>query len=192
MLTIAGGVILGVIGLWLIFALIGTISENIEEIAQGCALVIGLLVVLGFALWLDSEWPEIDWTKTAFAAVGLLLATILVMGLFLGSPIFKKSQTEKSSSKLKKNLSPPEHRPEQANYSDPPAPPEKRDMAATQNTDEPVSEETEEEWKFRVARELRISREGKQSIAPKQNFPDDDVKEILSEYLKWKDKKSDR
>lgn len=192
MLTIAGGVILGVIGLWLIFALIGTISENIEEIAQGCALVIGLLVVLGFALWLDSEWPEIDWTKTAFAAVGLLLATILVMGLFLGSPIFKKSQTEKSSSKLKKNLSPPEHRPEQANYSDPSAPPEKRDMAATQNTDEPVSEKTEEEWRFRVARELRISREGKQSIAPKQNFPDDDVKEILSEYLKWKDKKSDR
>jgi hypothetical protein len=192
MLTIAGGVILGVIGLWLIFALIGTISENIEEIAQGCVLVIGLLVVLGFALWLDSEWPEIDWTKTAFAAVGLLLATILVTGLFLGSPILKKSQTEKSSSKLKKNLSSPEHCPEPANYSDPPAPPDKRDMAATQNTDEPVSEETEEEWTFRVARELRISREGKQSIAPKQNFPDDDVKEILSEYLKWKDKKSDR
>jgi hypothetical protein len=49
MITIAGGVILGVIGLVVIGAIISWMSENAEVVGIGCAGIIGLAVL--YALW---------------------------------------------------------------------------------------------------------------------------------------------
>ena len=90
MLTIAGGVILGVLGLLAIIAAMGIIAENAEEIASGCAVIVGLLIVIGVWAWLDSEWPEIDWIKTALAAIGVALAILIAFGLLLDTPLAKR------------------------------------------------------------------------------------------------------
>ena len=99
MLAIAGGVIIGFLGLWAILALIGTIAENGEEIAQGCAFILGLLVIIGFGVWLDSEWPEIDWMKTAVAALGILFAIGVAIGHFYDSPLGEKLRSKKTKPK---------------------------------------------------------------------------------------------
>jgi hypothetical protein len=96
MLTIAGGVILGVLGLLAIIVVIGVIAENAEEITAGCAVIIGLLVVIAVWAWLDSEWPEIDWIKTAFAVIGGALAILIAFGLLLDTPLAKSMRSRNS------------------------------------------------------------------------------------------------
>jgi hypothetical protein len=90
MLAIAGGIILGVIGLLAILWLVGAVIENQEEVAQGCAFIVGLLFIIGIGAWLDSEWPEINWIKTAFAAIGCLFAALMAVALFHDSPLLQK------------------------------------------------------------------------------------------------------
>ena len=90
MLAIAGGIILGVIGLLAILWLVGAVIENQEEVAQGCAFIVGLLVIIGIGAWLDSEWPEINWIKTAFAAIGCLFAALMAFAFFHDSPLLLK------------------------------------------------------------------------------------------------------
>ena len=96
MLTIAGGVILGVLGLLAIIAAMGIIAENAEEIAAGCAVIVGLLIVIGVWAWLDSEWPEIDWIKTALAVIGGALAILVAIGLLIDTPLAKRMRSKNS------------------------------------------------------------------------------------------------
>ena len=59
MLAIAGGVTLGILGVIAILWLVSAVIENQAEVAQGCALILGLIVIIGVWVWLDNEWPEI-------------------------------------------------------------------------------------------------------------------------------------
>lgn len=118
MLTIAGGVILGVLGLWAIIALVGMIAENTEEIAAGCAVIIGLLIVIGVWAWLDSEWPEIDWIKTALALAGGALAILVAIGLLLDTPLAKRMLAKKSAAPLHPNKIIQPKRPMEGVYED--------------------------------------------------------------------------
>jgi hypothetical protein len=92
MLTIAGGVILGVIGLWVILAIAGVILSSLEEIAAGCIVIIGFLAIIGVFVWLDSEWPEIDWFRTALAGMGLLFSAFIAFIAILDFPVLKKTK----------------------------------------------------------------------------------------------------
>ena len=97
MLTIAGGVILGVLGLLAIIAAMGIIAENAEEIAAGCAVIVGLLIIIGVWAWLDSEWPQIDWIKTALAVIGGALAILIAIGLLIDTPLAKRMWRKSST-----------------------------------------------------------------------------------------------
>jgi hypothetical protein len=101
MLVIAGGIILGVIGLLAILWLVGAVIENQEEIAQGCAFIVGLLIIIAIGAWLDSEWPEINWINTALAVVGCLFAALMAFALLHDSPLFRK-KTDKEPPKIRK------------------------------------------------------------------------------------------
>jgi hypothetical protein len=118
MLTIAGGIILGVLGLWVIIAIMGMIADNTEEIAGGCAVIIGLLIVIGIWAWLDSEWPEIDWIKTALALIGGALAILVAIGLVLDTPLAKRMLSRKSDVSPHPNIIIQPKRPMEGVYED--------------------------------------------------------------------------
>ena len=92
MLEIAGGVILGGLGIMLIIWLIGLISENADEVAAGCGLVLAALAVFGVWYFLDSEFPEIDWIKTALAFFGVIILLFFGYAYYIEN---KPKMTEK-------------------------------------------------------------------------------------------------
>lgn len=92
MLEIAGGVILGGLGIILILWLIGLIAENTEEIAAGCGLFLIALAVFGVWYFLDSEFPEIDWVKTAFAFFGIIILMLSAYGYYKSPKMTKKEK----------------------------------------------------------------------------------------------------
>ena len=92
MLEIAGGVIIGGLGIIVILWLIGLAASNAEEIGAGCGLILAALAVYGGWYFLDSEFPEIDWIKTAFALFGIIILILSVYGYYK-SP--KMSEKEK-------------------------------------------------------------------------------------------------
>lgn len=99
MLEIAGGVILGGLGILLILWLIGLMAENAEEIAAGCGFLLIAIAVFGVWYFLDTEFPEIDWIKTAFAALGILFLAAIIIEI-----IYEKYFKEKKENyhKIKK------------------------------------------------------------------------------------------
>lgn len=100
MLTIAGGVILGGLGLLAIIAVMQVIDDNAEEIGVGCAVVVGLLAVVGVGAWLDSKWPEIDWIKTALALIGGCLAIFIAFGPLIDTPLVKRMRSRRTTVSL--------------------------------------------------------------------------------------------
>lgn len=91
MLEIAGGVIIGGLGILLILWLIGLIAENAEEIASVVGFLLAALAVFGVWYFLDSEFPEIDWIKTAFALFGIIIL-ILSVYVYYKSPKMTEKQ----------------------------------------------------------------------------------------------------
>ncbi len=78
MLTIAGGVILGLFGFALILWIISLIVSNSEAIGVGFFILLAILAVYGAWAFLDAQWPEIDWIKTAFALIGGIIALVFI------------------------------------------------------------------------------------------------------------------
>ena len=83
MLEIAGGVIIGGLGILLILWLIGLIAENAEEIASVVGFLLAALAVFGVWYFLDSEFPEIDWIKTAAALIGAIFLGAATYGVIV-------------------------------------------------------------------------------------------------------------
>lgn len=98
MLTIAGGIVLGLLALGLIGAILRAIIENAEEIAVGCTFLLGAAALLGLWAFLDAQWPEIDWIKTAFALAGGLFAAMLAIGFVIDSPLVREENRLQSLS----------------------------------------------------------------------------------------------
>lgn len=187
MLTIAGGVIIGILGLWAILALIGVIAENAEDIAQGCAVVVGVIALIGAWAFLDEMWPEIDWIKTAFAAVGGGFAAFVAMAMIWDSgPVRKLRSKGALNLQSKEEVSPPDEV-EEAIYPAPPVSTQIIEVAKPQAAPEPIAEESEQEWRARVARELRLSRQPKWPRMASKSYLDKDTEELFSAYVKWKD-----
>ena len=65
---------------------------------------------------------------------------------------------------------------------------ENLDTTMPQSAAEPITQETEEEWRARVARELRISREPKRPPTATKTYLDKDTEELFSAYIQSKDK----
>lgn len=188
MLTIAGGVIIGILGLWAILALVGVIVENAEDIALGFAVVVGVIVLIGAWAFLDEMWPEIDWIKTAFAAVGGGFTAIVAMAMIWDSgPVRKLRSKEVPNPQSRDEVSPPDEV-EEATHAAPPVAAQKIEVTKTQAAPEPIAEESEQEWRARVARELRLSREPKWPRMASKSCLDEDSEKLFSEYLKWKGK----
>jgi hypothetical protein len=102
MLEIAGGVILGGLGIILILWLIGLMAESAEEIAAGCGLLLIALAVFGVWYFLDSEFPEIDWVKTAFAFFGIIILILSAYGYYKSPKMNEKEK--KTNQKLYKEI----------------------------------------------------------------------------------------
>lgn len=83
MLEIAGGVIIGGLGIIVILWLIGLAASNAEEIGAGCGLILAALAVYGGWYFLDSEFPEIDWIKTAAALIGAIFLGAATYGVIV-------------------------------------------------------------------------------------------------------------
>jgi hypothetical protein len=83
MLEIAGGVILGGLGIIVILWLIGLAASNAEEVGAGCGLILAALAVYGGWYFLDSQFPEIDWIKTAFALIGAIFLALFIYGAII-------------------------------------------------------------------------------------------------------------
>ena len=92
MLEIAGGVILGGLGIILILWLIGLIAENAEDIASVFGFLLAALAVFGVWYFLDSEFPEIDWIKTALAFFGIIILVFFGYAYYIKN---KPKMTEK-------------------------------------------------------------------------------------------------
>lgn len=102
MLEIAGGVILGGLGILLILWLIGLIAENAEEIASVVGFLLAALAVFGVWYFLDSEFPEIDWIKTAFALFGIIILMLSAYGYYKSPKMTEKEK--KTNQKLYKEI----------------------------------------------------------------------------------------
>lgn len=92
MLEIAGGVILGGLGILLILWLIGLIAENAEDIASVFGFLLAALAVFGVWYFLDSEFPEIDWIKTAFALFGIIILMLSAYGYYKSPKMTEKEK----------------------------------------------------------------------------------------------------
>ena len=92
MLEIAGGVIIGGLGILLILWIIGLIAENAEEIASVVGFLLAALAVFGVWYFLDSEFPEIDWIKTAFALFGIIILILSAYGYFKSPKMTEKEK----------------------------------------------------------------------------------------------------
>jgi membrane-bound ClpP family serine protease len=189
MLTIAGGVIIGILGLWVIIAIIGAIFENIEEIALGCAVLFGVIALIGVWAFLDGMWPEIDWIKTAFATAGGLFAALVAILLIRESRLVRKIRLKEESSPPRQEEASLPNEVEAVTCSVSPASAEKLDEAMPQVAAAPIVQETEDEWRARIARELRLSREPKWPPIAANSYLGKDTEELFSEYVKWKGKR---
>lgn len=92
MLEIAGGVILGGLGILLILWLIGLIAENAEEIASVVGFLLAALAVFGVWYFLNSEFPEIDWIKTAFSLFGIIILVLSAYGYYKSPKMTEKEK----------------------------------------------------------------------------------------------------
>lgn len=194
MLTIAGGIVLGFLALGLIGAILGAIIENGEEIAAGCTFLLGASALLALWAFLDAQWPEIDWIKTAFALAGGLFAAMLAIVVVIDSPLVKKLRNRKN------DLVSPLELPVEglADSSElfveaMESAPHNLKASSTPLCEEStaVIEETEDQWRRRVARELRLSRLPKMPSNRSTNYLSREEKELFQAYLKWKDERRD-
>ena len=166
-----------------IIAIIGAIIENAEEVAQGCALLICVIALIGTWAFLDDTWPEIDWVRTAFALGGGLFGALVVFAIAWDSRLIRKLRSRKvSPTSIEVEIS-SKNDFETTPSSTPFVQVEKLDDVVPQADAEIVIQETEDEWRTRVARELRLSREPKLPARFSKSPPDN---EIFSEYIKWK------
>ena len=92
MLEIAGGVIIGGLGIIVILWLIGLMAENVEEIASVVGFLLAALAVFGVWYFLDSEFPEIDWIKTAFALFGIIILILSAYGYYKSPKMTEKEK----------------------------------------------------------------------------------------------------
>lgn len=194
MLTIAGGIVLGFLALGLIGAILGAIVENAEEIAVGCTFLLGAAALLGLWAFLDAQWPEIDWIKTAFALAGGLFAAMLAIVVVIDSPLVKKLRNRKSDP-AGSSESQAEGLADSSDLSVEAMESAHHNLKVTTTPlyEESKAEidETEDQWRQRVARELRLSRLPKMPSNGSSNYRSREEAELFQAYLKWKDERRD-
>jgi len=197
MLTIAGGIGLGFFALAVIGAILGVIAENIEEIAAGCVLLSGVAAVVGVWAFLDDQWPEIDWVKTALAVICCAFIGWIAIAALLSSELISRLLGKKADDLPLDNGSLATQRDfekaQKSGTDEVCAPAQAVQLLEdiVEEAAEPQREETEDEWRRRVARELRLSRLPKPPSKSAIVSRGQEFDEFFQAYLKWKDKPSD-